>query len=296
MLIVSAAVMSLIGAAAQPAAAELPTYDRVGLEWRRMPSLRHMQRLFGRNVAGRVALNAPLGRESVDLACTPDERGALDCTALNAADLEARWVTAGEQLLERASVRAVDGGSPAGRTFRYTVRFGNWAGRVLPDRYQPSEAGLRWVRRPEMSERWDMSGQPQGATFAASFSCMAQADGDLDCQLRNLDGGATERFAEAANEAMAEARVASANGQPLEGRRFDWTVAILRQSGCGRRGSGTGGVGTVPDLGAVGAIPATQGQGNGAAQPSGKYYGADPRCQPVMLTVNRAAAGPQSDD
>ncbi|MDO1559868.1 hypothetical protein Q0812_10570 [Brevundimonas sp. 2R-24] len=295
------AILAALAPAGGVAAQQLPTYDQVGLQWQRMPSLRHMQRLYGRNVAGRVAASASLNRYSVELACTPDARGELDCTVLNAAELEPRWVSAGEQLMERASVRAVDGGSPAGRTFGYTVRFGNWTSRALPDRFHPVEAGLRWTRRPEMSERWGMLGQPAGATYAANFTCATNADGGLQCQLRGLEGGATAEFGEAAAEAMAEARVTSADRRPVEGRQFDWTVAIMRQGNCGagaasgygrfvsgddqNRGNvfTDGGAGPVQAVGASGSLPDYR-------------VGGDPRCQPVMLTVNQPAAGPRSDD
>ena len=277
--------IALAAALLQSSAAELPTYDQLGLEWRRMPSLRHMQRLYGRNVAGRLWRSVDLGRQSVDLACTPDNRGRLDCTVINTQELEPRWIAAGEQLMERASVRAVDGGSPEGRTFGYTLRFGNWPGRALPDRYQPTEAGLRWIRRPEMSELWNMLGQPMGSTYAASFRCTTQADGHLDCDLNALDGGASDNFARAAAEAMRRARVRSTDASPVADRVFDWTVAILRQSGCG------GGGGSREDTSISRAIEG----GEGALGAATAVTGA-PRCQPVMLTVNQPAAGPRSED
>lgn len=206
--------------------AGLPTYEDVGLAWARSPSVRDMARFY-RTTSGR-------GRRGVvELACTPDAAGALDCEVLSEDPADAHYGPAGRRVLERARVRAVDGGSPAGRTFGFRVRFGNWPASVLPDRFHPLDQNLMWVERPELASHWNMSGQGYRERLAAELDCRARASGNLDCQVIRADD---PRFAEAAVRSMAAARVERTDGAPVEGSRLVWTLQVERQSHCGGSG------------------------------------------------------------
>ncbi|MDO1559861.1 hypothetical protein Q0812_10535 [Brevundimonas sp. 2R-24] len=279
----------------------LPTYAEQGLRWVREPSLREMQRLYGVNARW------DLPRVTVEVSCTPTANGRLNCSVLNADDLDRRWVRAGEQLMESATVASVDGGSPEGRTFGFTLRWGNTTARHLPDRFHPLDQNLRWVRRPEMGQHWDMRGQRPDQIYTANFSCIARVSGTLNCQMTGLGGGAPRAFGQAAGQAMAQARVERADGGSPEGMRLNWTVAIQRQSSCG--GGATSGYGRFAsgDDQNRGNVYTNGGDGGSFAGPTqqavgksgqlpGYIVGGDPVCQPVMLTVNTAqGAGPSTE-
>ncbi|MDO1558214.1 hypothetical protein Q0812_02055 [Brevundimonas sp. 2R-24] len=273
--------LALIAAAAlaqAPTADGLPTYDEVGLTWARMPSLRQMQRLYGRNVQGEFATSQPMPRVRVDLACEPDAAGALDCQALESDDADPRWSTAAEQLVERARVRTIDGGTPEGRRFGFRVSFGNWDGRDLPERFHPTEAGLRWTRNPKMAELWSMRGQRSGEDYSAELRCTTLRGGRLNCDVERLGGGATPEFAFAARQAMEEARVTRVDDQPLEGRQFNWTLTIMRQGHCNP-------VGLSGDDGLTTTGPSLDAQGNAVGSGELETYRGNPRCYPAMLQV-----------
>lgn len=235
---VAAAVLAL-GLAAGAAAAQsnrglpdaervagLPTYEDVGLAWEQSPSVRDMARFY-RTTSGR-------GRRGVvELSCTPDASGALDCAVLSEDPIDAHYGAAGRRVLERARVRSVDGGSPAGRTFGFRVRFGNWPASVLPDRFHPVDQNLLWVERPLLAPYWNMSGQGFRERLSADVDCRARSNGALDCQVVRADD---PNFAEAALRSMSAARVERTDGEPLEGSRLAWTLQVERQSNCGGGG------------------------------------------------------------
>lgn len=206
--------------------AGLPTYEDVGLAWERSPSIRDMARFY-RTTTGR-------GRRGVvELSCTADATGGLDCDVLSEDPVDAHYGDAGRRVLERARVRAVDGGSPAGRTFGFRVRFGNWPASVLPDRFHPVDQNLLWVERPLLAPYWNMSGQGFRERLSADVECSARSNGALDCHVVRADD---PRFAEAALRSMEAARVERTDGGPLEGSRLAWTLQVERQSNCGGGG------------------------------------------------------------
>lgn len=259
-----------------------PTYEDVGLTWTRGPSVRDMARFY------RTTRHD--GRRGVaTVLCTPDADGRLDCQILDEDPSDREFGLAGVRVMERARVASVDGGSPAGRSFAFTLRFGNWPSSALPDRFQPVSQGLLWVERPTLVGRWTMSGQDRGDRVAATIECRAAADGSLnDCAVVSAD---RPDFGEAARLSMLAARVERADSQPLEGSPLRWTLAVERQSGCGA-GGGRGGAypqtstGTGPT---VGADPATAHEWSGSSVARGQEPGATqsgmPGCQAAMVQV-----------
>ncbi|HYF23954.1 MAG TPA: hypothetical protein VD929_11205 [Caulobacteraceae bacterium] len=215
-------------ASAQAPASDYPTYDQVGLTWNKPPSLKRMHRLYP--VRARAM---DVARGKAELACTPDAEGELDCRVLDETPGGMFFGDAALKVMSRASVRSVDGGSPAGRTFAFTLKFGHWPASTLPDKFHPIDAGLKWVKRPEMKDHWGMSGQGRMEIYSASFNCVADGGGELDC----TPGAAQPndpRFVKAAMKALEKARVKRIDGASPSGTRFDWTIKVQKQSHCGK--------------------------------------------------------------
>lgn len=97
----------------QPAA----TLDAVGLAWSDAPT-RHDLEQAGPPFPAKVGAWTP----DVHLTCTARRNGRLDCESLERGD--ATLAASAHRLMSRTRVKAVDGGSPEGRTFAFTVRFG----------------------------------------------------------------------------------------------------------------------------------------------------------------------------
>jgi hypothetical protein len=235
-VLVTATVVAMLmqgGTAVSPGAEaglSAPTYDEVGLQWTRSPSVRDMTR-FGRSTRlyGR--------RGTVETRCTADARGRLDCEALNESPVGFGLARAAVNIMERAQVAAVDGGSPAGRTFAFGLRFGNWPSSQIPDRFHPVEYGLRWTERPELVQTWaGMRGQGVGEIYEARFDCTALADGHLDCDLKANPSG-SRTFARAAEESLEDAMVERINGDSPAGARLEWSVKVQRQTHCSGGGA-----------------------------------------------------------
>lgn len=201
------------------------TMDGQRLAWARSPSVADMARFFPT-----VARSYGLARGLATVRCTSDARGRLGCTVVEEDPVEGRFGEAALRVMRSARVRSTDGYSPEGRSFVFTLRFGNWPAHLLPDKFQPTEWGLNWVVRPEM-RNWNMAGQSRNEVYAAGFDCVARADGSLDCDLQGVEPEAAGgRFAEIATEAMARARVRRIDDRPLEGSPLRWVIAIRRQS------------------------------------------------------------------
>ena len=124
-------------AAAQQSASAYPTYEDVGLAWVRSPSVRDMARFYR-------TTRHDGGRGLAEVLCTPDAEGRLDCEILNEEPIDRQFGLAGVRVMERSRVTAVDGGSPAGRTYACGVWFragpASMRARRLP-------CGLRWKAR-----------------------------------------------------------------------------------------------------------------------------------------------------
>lgn len=227
MRLTTVSAIALIAVAGGVAAQDLsfPTYEEQGLQWTRAPSVRNVARQY------QVATRAQPGdRGWGEVACTPDARGQLDCEVVAEEPMNMGYGQAAVNVLERARVAAVDGGSPAGRTFGFRVRFGNWPSRLLPDSFHPTAAGLRWTRRPEMVA-WNMRGQGAGDRMSQTYSCLVADDGGVDCA---PTGAMTDPdFIRAGLIGLEDARVQRDNGDSASGVRFDWTITVERQSQCG---------------------------------------------------------------
>jgi hypothetical protein len=280
-------------AASAPAHAQVegyPTYEEVGLVWTRRPSVRDMARFY------RTTRHD--GRRGLaQILCTADVEGRLDCSILDEEPNDREFGLAGVRVMERARVAAADGGSPAGRQFAFTLRFGNWPASQLPDRFQPVGQNLLWVERPTLVGVWGMSGQDRGERIAATVNCIARADGSLgDCELLSAD---TPDFGEAALTSMGEARVRRADSGVLAGSPLRWTLAVERQSGCAASSSGSGRSGQFPAL-TTGTSPNVIGAGaNGESVMPGDIAGMGaavgrdvsetrrgmPGCQAAMVQV-----------
>lgn len=300
-LAVAAALGSTVFTAglAMPSAAQAqvegyPTYADVGLVWTRSPSVRDMVRFY------RTTRHDGM-RGLAQLLCTADADGRLDCSVLDEEPTDRQFGLAGIRVMERARVASRDGGSPAGRQFAFTLRFGNWPPSQIPDSFHPVAQHLVWVDRPSLVGVWNMSGQDRGDRIAATVDCVAQADGSLGgCQLVSAD---TADFGEAALLSMSRARVQRADSGQLAGSPLRWTLAVERQSGCGAAGGGSGRSGSYPatgtgivsatslaaQAGVAGASLADGGGYNygpiGGSQPS-EFGGSMPGCQSAMIQVH----------
>jgi hypothetical protein len=112
MLAVLFAAVALSGAP-QPAA----TLDEVGLTWSDAPTRYDLERsapLF----PAKVGAWTP----DVHLTCTARRNGRVDCVSLERGDVT--LAASAHRLMSGTRVKALDGGSPEGRTFAFTVRFG----------------------------------------------------------------------------------------------------------------------------------------------------------------------------
>lgn len=289
-LIAALAAPAALAASPHPAAAQQtqtqaqPTYQDVGLDWARGPSVRDMARFY------RTTRHD--GRRGVATVwCTPDADGRLSCDVLDEYPTDRQFGLAGVRVMERARVVAVDGTSPAGRSFAFTLRFGNWPASALPDRFQPISQNLRWVERPTLVGEWAMQGQNRGDRIAATVDCRARATGALDCSLVSAD---TPEFGEAALRGMGYARVERIDSGDLEGSPLRWTLAVERQSGCGTGGGGRGGSypsmtsGTSPsvtDALAAGESGGFASSSTQSGQTANSTNGGMPGCQSAMVQV-----------
>ena len=216
----TALALCLPAAASQP----LPTYDKVGLKWKKPPTVVDMARHYPVR-----AKALQIARGSADVACAAkNDTGLLDCQVVAESPERAGFGASALAVMSRAKVEAVDGGDPTGRTFGFRLKFGTWGGADLPPSFQPGP-GLNWARFPTMG-KWNMSGQDKYETFTAAFDCTARASGRLDCTPTGGDSPA--KFQAAAREAMARAKVMSADGGSVDGKRFSWTVSVQRQNWC----------------------------------------------------------------
>ena len=216
----TALALCLPAAASQP----LPTYDKVGLKWKTPPTVVDMARHYPVRAKARK-----IARGVAEVACSArNASGDLACQVVSQEPQRAGFGASALAVMSRARVEAVDGGDPRGRTFGFRLKFGTWGGADLPASFQPGE-GLQWARFPTMG-KWSLSGQDRYETLSADFDCTARASGRLSCT--PTGSTASAGFQAAAADAMAKARVMSANGGPVEGARFTWTVSVQRQNWC----------------------------------------------------------------
>lgn len=203
----------------------LPTYSEAGLQWTRGPSIRDLARQH-RHTRGFPA------RGVVEVACTPDQWGRLDCDVVSESPEGENYGAAALRVMRPATVTSTDGYSPAGREFGFRLRFGNWPESLMPDRFHPVSQNLRWVKRPELSG-WS-GAAARGQEDRATVNCVAQADGSLACEGGEASNPSLLR---AALDSMEDARVERADDQRLEGSPLQWTFRMVNQSHCGIGGT-----------------------------------------------------------
>jgi hypothetical protein len=93
------------------------TLDQVGLAWSDAPTRFDLER-----AAPLFPAKVGVWRPDVHLTCTARANGRLDCVSLERGDTT--LAASARRLMSGTRVRSVDGGSPEGRTFAFTVRFG----------------------------------------------------------------------------------------------------------------------------------------------------------------------------
>lgn len=249
-VLASAAAAACIASAAyaQPATSA-PSMDQAGVRWTTWPSLKQMSRHYPFRAQ---LVNAWQGW--VDLSCTPDARGRLRCAVVQEWPANHSFGTAALRVMRSARVASVDGGSPAGRTFGYRMRFGVWPPEQLDDKWHPVEAGLAWTERPRLSGEWDLGRTAKNQEYALPFNCTAKADGSLDCAPAS-GNTAHPRLLWAATNSLKEAKVERLNGGSPEGVRFDYTMKFVRTSNCNAGGDRIEGQSTDSDKSAGGSDP-----------------------------------------
>lgn len=221
MLAAGAAFTALIAVAA--VADSMPgTIDQAGLRWKRPPSLEVMRNRYP--VRARIA---KVWKGQATVACTANAAGELKCSVLDEKPSGLDFGKAGVIVMQHAKVRTVDGSSPAGRTFQYGLKFGAWR---TPDRYQPKD--LEWTLMPSF-RGWAIKDMKMGDVWAADFTCITHANGDLNCRLLGARPN-NSSFRAAALRAMNGAKVSTRDGDaPKEGYTFDYTLKVMRLNWCG---------------------------------------------------------------
>lgn len=224
------------GAALAQTPAELPPpLDQVGLEWERRPSIERVARLFP-PVAWRAGHRRGLAR----LSCTSQANGRVRCTPIEEDPAGFRFGEVAVQVMDRVIVRPTDGGSVEGRTFGYTIRFGYWPPRLLPDSYHPSEAGLRWVVRPDMSQYEGGDYPGFNVEPVIGFECVAAADGSIDCVETYRDPEDIDAIVRGVLASLEMARVQRIDGGSPEGVRFRWGLRLSSRNYVPDAASGPG--------------------------------------------------------
>jgi hypothetical protein len=205
---------------AAPAASTPPTFAEVGLAWVRGPKIGDMARFYP--TRARV-LDIRRGLAAVD--CTPRADGKLDCVVAKEDPAEVFFGEAALNTMKRVTVRAVDGGSPEGRTFRFTLKFGHWPPSTLPAYAQLGGYGLRWTKTPPVMNHWNGAGLPKGESFSVEVECVLDVAGVPACEITD-QAGASKGYATAVLKAMADARVKTLDGSSTEGRTFTHRITM----------------------------------------------------------------------
>lgn len=196
-----------------------PTLVEVGLDWKRPPSLYDMARFYP--VRAR-SLNITRGEAVVD--CTAKAGGKLACVLADEYPAEGQFGDAALKVMKPATVIAIDGGAPEGRSFRFALKFGVWPPHLLPDFARLDEFGLRWVRTPLVTMYWRGAGLPRGQSFTVDLACVVDARGAI-CEVTD-DRYASQGYARGVVKAMARARVDTLDGEPVEGRTFTQSMTM----------------------------------------------------------------------
>lgn len=191
-----------------------PPMDQVGLAWRKAPRLYDMTRFYPVRAK---AKGYRKGLAVVD--CTADADGDLACVVAQEDPQDGLFGDAALKVMRPASVVAIDGGSPQGRTFRFTFKFGAWPQSAMPAFMRLDQHGLAWVDTPPIMEYWSGTGVGRNGALSVLLDCVADAAGKLACTVSD-DSAADRNYVEAALKAMSRAKVRTLDGSSPAGKTF----------------------------------------------------------------------------
>ncbi|WP_150131350.1 hypothetical protein [Caulobacter mirabilis] len=221
--VVLAATLAGTGASAAAAQADeaeatsaAPTIDEAGLAWKRLPKLYDMARHYP--TRARV-LGIRRGLAAVE--CVAQADGDLDCAVVREEPADVFFGKAALLVMDKATVQSVDGGSPEGRRFRMTLRFGYWPPSARGDDAIIAGSDLKWRLMPPIMKYWNGSGLPKGESFWVEVSCVADEAGRPACELRD-PGNGSKGYAAAVLKAMDDARVTAIDGGSPAGKTFTY--------------------------------------------------------------------------
>lgn len=191
-----------------------PPMDEVGLTWRKAPRLYDMTRFYPVRAK---AKGYRKGLAVVD--CTADADGDLACVVAHEDPHDGLFGDAALKVMRPASVVAVDGGSPEGRAFRFSFKFGAWPQSAMPAFMRLDEHGLAWVDTPPVMAYWSGTGLGKNGAFSVLLDCVADAEGKLACTVAD-DSAADRNYVEAVLKAMSRAKVRTLDGSSPAGKTF----------------------------------------------------------------------------
>jgi hypothetical protein len=110
-----AALFAAVALSGAPQATD--TLDQAGLAWSDAPTRFDLER-----AAPPFPDKVGTWRPDVHLTCTARSNGRLNCVSLERGDTT--LAASAHRVMSGTRVRSVDGGSPEGRTFAFTIRFG----------------------------------------------------------------------------------------------------------------------------------------------------------------------------
>lgn len=209
-------------AAAAPALAQdaPPTLDVAGLTWKKAPRIYDMARFYPMRAKGQGIRK---GLAVVD--CTPRADGRLDCVVAKEEPGEVFFGEAALNVMRPVTVAATDGGSPEGRTFRFTFKFGAWPQSAMPAFMRLDEHGLAWVDTPPVMTYWTGTGLKKGEAFSVLLDCVADAEGKLACTVAD-QSEADQNYADAVLRAMGKAKVRTLDGSSPAGKTFTHRITM----------------------------------------------------------------------
>ena len=214
-------------AAAQPAPepeARFPSLDKVDLAWVARPRGDRMARFFPMRARAQK-----ISRGMAMLDCTALANGHLNCVVAYEAPADIMFGEAGLNVMKTATVRATDDGSPEGRRFSLTLRFGYWPPSALPNLNRRGLDGttLVWRTFPALGDHWNGADPKKGEWFSVDLNCKALATGGLQCVATD-DAGTPRGFGAAVAGAMGDARVKTIDGSSPEGQTFRYRFSYTR--------------------------------------------------------------------
>lgn len=194
--------------------ATTPSMSEAGLAWAKTPSIRDMNRLYPRR-----AQVARVTRGLAVVDCTPDAAGRLACVLVDDEPTGMEFGEAALRVMKPATVRARDGSSPEGRTFRFSLKFGYWPPSMAPESARVAGDGLVWARMPRLIDYWPGNGPRRGVVYVIDLDCTADAEGTPVCA-PGEDTGLEPAVLKSAIRSLSEAKVKTTDGASPAGKTF----------------------------------------------------------------------------